>query len=325
MPIHPQAERFFRITERDPDAPPLTLEEIRSDRSLDVFRGDPLELPSVTDLEVAAAAAATVPVRVFRPEEGDEPLPVTVYLHGGGWVAGGIDVSEALCTSMARAAGCTVVSVGYRLAPEHRFPAALDDARAVLADVAARPDRYGIDAGRIAIWGDSAGGNLAAVTAQTAPADGVRLVHQLLVYPITDTGMDTASYTEFASGYGLNASSMGWYIDQYVQGGDRFGPRIAPLRAHDIAEVAPATIITAEYDVLRDEGEAYAARLAAAGVPVAQQRFEGVPHGFFGLPSAFDATADARNWAAARLREAFGNVYEPMAPRTEEAAAEGRA
>jgi acetyl esterase len=229
-----------------------------------------------------------------------------VYLHGGGWVIGGIDDVDGLCRELAAGAGCAVLNVGYRLAPEHPFPAAVEDAWAVLADLAADPGRYGADPGALAVAGESAGGNLAAVTALRARDEGLALAHQLLVYPVTDTAMDTPSWAEFGTGLGLDAPAMAEFMDLYRAGADPADPRLAPLRAPDLSGAAPATVITAECDILRDEGEAYARRLAEAGVPVELRRYPGTVHSFFLLPEIFDAGVEARALAVRRLRASFG-------------------
>ncbi|MWK39496.1 alpha/beta hydrolase fold domain-containing protein [Actinomadura sp. J1-007] len=248
-----------------------------------------------------------VPVRLYRPEPlGGPALPALVYLHGGGWVLGGVDNVDAACRDLAAEAGCAVLNVGYRLAPEHPFPAAVDDAWAAVRSVVREPALYGADPGAVAVAGDSAGGNLAAVTAILARDRGLRLAHQLLVYPVTDTAMDTASWAAYGTGYGLDAGAMARFADLYRGTADPDDPRLAPLRAPDLAGLAPATVITAEYDILRDEGEAYARRLAASGVPVELRRYEGVVHSFFLLPEIFDAGGEAMKYAVQRLVAAFG-------------------
>ncbi|MER5627708.1 alpha/beta hydrolase [Streptosporangium sp. NPDC002544] len=303
MPLHPQAEAYLKTFQTDLGVPlsTLTPEAIVAMRALDAFaeqRGPIIPLPLVRDDVVAG-----VPVRVYRPEEDDRPLPGIVYFHGGGWVFGSVDRNDALGRDLAVRNGAVVISVDYRLAPDHPFPAAADDAWSVVRDVFGRPGVYGVDPERIAVCGDSAGGNLAAVAAWQARDAGLRLAHQLLVYPIADVAMDTGSYRAYAGGFGLGADEMAWFVAQY--GGDPVDPRLAPVRLADKAGLAPATVITAECDPLCDEGEEYAAQLAAAGVPVEVRRYEGAIHGFFGLPGFFDQATEAREYAAARLAEAF--------------------
>ncbi|GAA0849098.1 alpha/beta hydrolase [Streptosporangium amethystogenes subsp. fukuiense] len=303
MPLHPQAEAYLKTFQTDLGVPlsTLTAETIVAMRALDAFaeqRGPIIPLPLVRDDVVAG-----VPVRVYRPAEDGRPLPAIVYFHGGGWVFGSVDRNDALGRDLAVRNGAVVISVDYRLAPDHPFPAAADDAWSVVRDVFGRPGVYGADPERIAVCGDSAGGNLAAVAAWQARDAGFGLAHQLLVYPIADVAMDTGSYRAYASGFGLGADEMAWFVAQY--GGDPVDPRLAPVRLADKAGLAPATVITAECDPLCDEGEEYAAQLAAAGVPVEVRRYEGAIHGFFGLPGFFDQATEAREYAAARLAEAF--------------------
>ncbi|GAA0593061.1 alpha/beta hydrolase [Actinomadura livida] len=311
MPLHPQTVSFLEFVAAWTALPPgagdpaePTIEEMRR-RVAAVPSPEGRELPEVRDLTVRGPGGP-VPVRLYRPvPPGGRPLPAVVYLHGGAWVLGGVDDVDAVCRDIADAAGCVVLNVGYRLAPEHPFPAAVDDAWAVVASVAREPHRYGALPGAVAVAGDSAGGNLAAAAALLARDRGVPLAHQLLVYPVTDTATDTPSWREFASGYALDAATLARFMGLYRGGADRADFRLAPLRAPDLAGAAPATVITAEYDILRDEGEAYARRLAAAGVPVELRRYDGVVHSFFLLPEIFDAGVRAREFAVRRLRAAF--------------------
>ncbi|MFD0689467.1 alpha/beta hydrolase [Actinomadura fibrosa] len=310
MPLHPQTVDFLELlaswTVLPQDGPEPGIEEMRR-RIGTVFPIDRRELPEVRDLTVRGPGGP-VPVRLYRPAPpGEGPLPALVYLHGGGWVLGGVDNVDAACRELAAGAGCAVLNVGYRLAPEHPFPAAVDDAWAVVASVARDPGRYGALPGAVAVGGDSAGGNLAAAVALLARDRGLPLAHQLLVYPVTDTAKDTPSWRAYGSGYGLDADTLARFMDLYRGGADPSDPRLAPLRAPDLAGAAPATVITAEYDILRDEGEEYARRLAAAGVPVELRRYDGVVHSFFLLPEIFDAGAEAMELAVRRLRTAFGD------------------
>jgi acetyl esterase/lipase len=245
-----------------------------------------------------------IPTRIYQPTE--KTAPVLVYFHGGGWVLGGITTAHAVCATLARASGCVVASVDYRLAPEHRYPAAVDDAWAATRWIAEHPTEVG-GSGKLAVGGDSAGGNLAAVVAVRAREVGMPLELQLLVYPVTDADLDTLSYNENAEGYWLTRQGMAWFWDQYIPEGDRFQPEASPLRAPDLTGVAPALVITAEYDPLRDEGEAYAERLAAAGVPVTLSRYDGLIHGFFRLPAKIDRANDALQEAASALRRVVGD------------------
>lgn len=304
MPLHPQAREYLAAHPSDLDADPATLDlatirQMRAHDALAASRGPLTQLPFVRD-----ETAEGVPVRVYRADRGDEPLPVVVYFHGGGFVFGSVKRNDALGRDLAIRTGAVVVSVDYRLAPEEPFPAAAEDAWTVVRDIFARPAFYQSN-GRVAVVGDSSGGNLAAVAAWQARDAGLTLAHQALVYPVLDAAMDTPSYREFAKGYGLDAAEMAWFLDRYAGGTDPADPRLSPLRLPATAGLPPATVVTAEYDVLRDEGERYAARLAEEGVPVELRRFDGAVHGFFGLPRLFDQAAEARAYVAARLREAL--------------------
>lgn len=310
MPLHPQAEQFLAMVASwgRPPRHTLTPAENREGMRLTIpYQGDQVPVARVEDRTVPGPGGE-IPVRAYAPVDGAEPLPTLVYFHGGGWVVGGLDESDRTCRNLASQAGCVVVSVAYRLAPEHPFPAAVDDSVAVTQHVADHPEAYGVDPERIAVGGDSAGGNLAAVVAQLARSDGPRLCHQLLIYPVVDTDLDTPTYREFAEGYYLTRADMEYYLDHYLPHGDRTDPRVAPLRAADLSGLPPATLVAAECDVLRDEGEAYARALAAAGVPVAARRFDGMFHPFFVLAGVLDPARDAQAWAAERLRDAFATV-----------------
>ncbi|MGW5265285.1 alpha/beta hydrolase [Microbispora sp. NPDC004025] len=305
MALHPQAEAYLKLFPSDlgVDVASLTREQIVRMRSLDGVagqRGPRIGLPEVRD-----ETAAGVPVRIYRPEPDGRPLPVLVYFHGGGWVFGSVERNDALARDLAHRTGAVVVSVDYRLAPEHPFPAAAEDAFAVVRDVHARPASYGADPRRVAVVGDSAGGNLAAVAAWLARDAGLRLVHQALIYPVVDVSGDMPGYVTYAKGFGLDAAEMRWFIEQYAGGADPRDPRLAPLHLPDKSGLAPATVITAECDPLCDEGEAYARALAGAGVPVEYHCFEGALHGFLGLPGFFDQALEGRDLLAARLRDAL--------------------
>jgi acetyl esterase len=304
-PLHPQTVRFLELLAEwtPPPGPRPSVEQMRRNTWRRPYLGEPAALPLVAD-QAVAGPGGDVPVRVYSPAPG-RTLPALIFFHGGAWALGDIEAVDPLCRDLALRAGCVVVNVGYRLAPENPFPAAVEDCWAVTADVIRAPARYGADPRAVAVAGDSAGGNLAAVVAARARDEDVALAHQLLVYPVTDLAMDTESYAAFATGFGLDADVMAWFIDLYAGAADRADPRLAPLRAPELSGLAAATIITAECDVLRDEGEAYAARLGAAGVDVALRRFDGVVHAFFMFPEIFDAARTARDWAVARLAEAF--------------------
>ncbi|MEQ4722656.1 alpha/beta hydrolase [Nonomuraea sp. B19D2] len=304
MPLHPQAREYVALYPSDLNTDPATLDlagiqELRAQDGLAAHRGASTKLPFVRD-----ELAEGVPIRIYRADPGDGPLPVVVYFHGGGWVFGSVKRNDAAGRDLAIRTGAVVVSVDYRLAPEHPFPAAAEDAWTVVRNIFARPAFYQSN-GSVAVVGDSAGGNLAAVAAWQARDAGLTLTHQALVYPALDVGMDTPSYREFAKGFGLDAEEMAWFARQYAPGADPADPRLSPLRLPDVAGLAPATVVTAECDVLRDEGERYARRLADAGVPAELRRFDGAVHGFFVLPGLFDQAIEAREYVADRLRESF--------------------
>jgi len=250
-----------------------------------------------------------VPVRIYWPEDPPPaPLPALVYFHGGGWVICGLDTHDPTCRAIANGAGCMVVSVDYRLAPEHKFPAGAEDAYAATLWVAANASDIGVDATRIAVGGDSAGGNLtAAVALMARDRAAPEIVFQLMVYPVTDiTSLDTASYRDNGVGYFLTTASMDWYRRQYLTDlSDASHPYASPLQAADLTGLPPALVITAEHDPLCDEGEAYAARLREAGVPATATRYDGVFHGFFALGTLLDAAKQASEEAYAALRDAF--------------------
>ncbi|MBI91590.1 MAG: hypothetical protein CME05_00050 [Gemmatimonadaceae bacterium] len=254
--------------------------------------------------------AGDIPVRIFRPRETSETMPVLVWYHGGGWVLGSLDLSEVNCRQLANDADCVVVSVDYRLAPEHPFPAAIEDCLAATAWIHAHADELGADPQRIAVAGDSAGGNLAACVAYSAKALGLPLVLQLLVYPVIDADFERPSYVDNAEGFLLTREAMRFYWDAYVPNlTQRTDPRVAPIHASDLSGVAPAWIITAELDPLRDEAEAYGEALRLAGVTSTTRRYDGMIHAFFNMATQepVDAVTEATRAATAALREAFEN------------------
>jgi acetyl esterase len=299
MPLHPQTAAFLKLMEAGAAPAEPDVEVMRAATRANPNRGVGPALPEVED-----GLVGDVPIRIYRPESGT--LPALVYFHGGFWSIGDLNSADPMCRRLAAEAGCVVVSVDYRLAPEHPFPAGLEDAYAVTADVIRNADRYGVRPDAVAVAGDSAGGNLATVSARLARDEGIALVHQLLMCPNTDSGLDSSSFAEFGEGYGLSAATMAWFLGHYIGCADRSDPRIAPLRADDLSGMPSATVLTAEYDILRDEGEEYAHALSAAGVPVELRRYDGMMHNFVTLPDVFDDAVTARAWAVSRLRQAFG-------------------
>jgi acetyl esterase len=247
-----------------------------------------------------------IPVRVYRPQS-DAPLPIVVYFHGGGFVIGDIVTHDTTCQRLAAGVPAVVVSVDYRLAPEHRFPAAVDDCEAATKWVSAHAADLGGDPARLAVAGDSAGGNLAAVIARRArDAGGPPIAFQLLVYPGTDMTRSLPSHTENGTGYLLDAAAMRWFLENYLADADPKQPDASPLFVEDLSGLPPAFVLTAEFDPLRDEGEAYADRLRAAGVKVTSSRYDGMIHGFYGLDSIFDSSKKATAETVLALRDALG-------------------
>ena len=251
--------------------------------------------------------AGDIPVRLYRPA-GDEPPPLVVFFHGGGWTIGDLETHDGLCRALANRSGCAVLAVDYRLGPEHRFPAAVDDAWAATSWAAEHAAELGTAPGRLGVAGDSAGGNLAAVVALLArdAAGGPRIGHQLLIYPATDLTREWPSYRENAEGYFLEVRDMEWFEGHYVRSAaDREDWRLSPAVAADHSGLPPALVVTAEYDPLRDQGEAYGELLKAAGVPVKVVRYPGMIHGFVGM-AVLDAARRAVEEMGAEVRSELG-------------------
>jgi acetyl esterase len=277
---------------------------------MDAFpRGDGPEVGAVTDVVIPGPDGDDIPARVYRPA-GDGPFPALCYFHGGGWVVGSADQSDATTRRLCSLAECIVVSPDYRLAPEARFPAAAEDCYAVTEWAATHVADHNGDGSRLAVAGGSAGGNLAAaVTLMARDRGGPDLCFQFLEYPVTDHDLQTPSYVANAEGYLLSRDTMRWFWDHYVpEPSRRADPYASPLRAADLTGLPPAFVLTAEFDPLRDEGEAYGAALAAAGVPTTIRRYDGMIHGFFGMHGMIDEADTAQREAAAALRTAFGTA-----------------
>jgi acetyl esterase len=270
--------------------------------------GPPEPVKSVEDLTIPGPAGR-VPVRVYTPlDAGDGPLPAVVFFHGGGWVTGNLDTHECACRGLANRAGCLVIAVDFRSAPEHRFPAAVEDCWAAVEWLADKGSEVGADPARLAVCGDSAGGNLAAVMALRArDRGGPRLAAQLLVYPVLDYNLDTPSYLANATGYGLTRDAMRWYWQQYLgESADGLSAEASPLRASDHSGLAPALVIVCELDPLLDEGRAYAAKLVAAGVRVEEILEAGMVHGHLRLPAVVSRTLKSWDDCARFLGREFG-------------------
>jgi acetyl esterase len=265
------------------------------------------EVYRVEDRAIPGAAGNTIPIRIYTPE-ARTPLGVLVFFHGGGWVLGDLDSHDGLCRDLANGAGCLVVSIGYRLAPEHKFPAAPEDCYAATRWAAENAAEFGGDPARLAVGGDSAGGNLAAAVALMArDRGGPPLRLQLLVYPCIDAANDTPSHKEFAQdGFILSKADMDWFWGHYLSGDrDRRNPYACPLRAQSLAGLPPALVLTASLDPLRDEGERYASVLRLAGVSVTCTRYDGVTHGFVSFANVLDQGKKGLAQATEALRTAF--------------------
>jgi acetyl esterase len=306
MALHPQTQALLDELAKAGDfdlttLPPAAMRDVY--RQMSLARSE-VPVGAVFDLTIPGPDG-TIPIRVYTP--GSASGAAIVYFHGGGWVIGGLDTHDPTCRALANAAGTTVVSVDYRLAPEHKYPAAAEDCYAGLRWVSEAGRAIGIDPTRLAVAGDSAGGNLAAVTALLArERRGPALRMQLLIYPVTDHRFDTPSYRDNAEGYFLTTKQMQWFWNHYLERADQGDEASAsPLRAKDLAGLPPALVITAEYDPLRDEGETYAARLREAGVPAELVRYDGQIHGFFAMFEALDDGRKAIDHAGAALRRAL--------------------
>ncbi len=259
---------------------------------------------SIENLRIPGPDGQPIPIRIYTPNTAG-PRPAMVYFHGGGWVVCDLDTHHVVCTAIANRAGAVVVAVDYRLSPEHKFPAAVNDCYAATVWVAANAERLGIDPKKITVGGDSAGGNLGAVMCLISRQQcGPSIALQVLVYPVTDLStFERPSYREFAKDHHLTKAEMEWFRGHYLaRDEDGRNPYASPLLAEDLHGLPPALVITAECDPLRDEGEAYAKRLEQAGVPVTCTRYEGMIHPFFSLSGAIPRALDAIQQVAEAVR-----------------------
>ncbi len=286
----------------------LTPQTAREQMARRTAGGDPVPVARVENRSIPGPNGE-IPIRIYTPA-GSGPFGALIYFHGGGWVLGSLDMTDQPCRMITNAAGCITVSVDYRLAPEHKFPAGPEDCYAAMKWVIENAAELNCDAARIAVGGTSAGGTLATATALMArDRGGPKIAFQLLVYPATRRELDTPSQKQFAEdGYILSRADMEWFWGHYLAGdADAANPYACPDRADSLAGLPPAFVMTAEYDPLRDEGEAYAARLREEGVATVLKRYGGVTHGFFGMPTLLEKSRVAIAEASAALRDAIGS------------------
>ena len=299
--LHPEAQLLLRLQQLSgTDWRTKSASESRLDLELSskLVAG-----PKITGVGARELTIGEFAGRLYTPDGLATGSPLLIFYHGGGWVTGGLETHDNLCRFLAREAGVRVLAADYRLAPEHPFPAAVDDAAEVLRYAVAKAEDLGIDANRIALGGDSAGGNLAAVTAHSAEVD---ITFLLLFYPGVDASVRRRSREIFGNGFFLTDEKMDWFLDQYSAGvQDRHDPRLSIMLAEDLSNLPPTYIATAGYDPLRDEGEAFAERLAAEGVPVVLRRHEGLFHGFANVLGVGGIFREAVSEAVGALRTGF--------------------
>lgn len=308
MPVHPQVQTLLDAMAQAGGRPvsELSPSEARAmyralhalERGEEIQRVDERHVPTLE---------GDIPVRVYTPADAvGTNRGVLLWFHGGGWVVGDLDTADATCRALANRAGAVVVSVDYRLAPEHPAPAALEDCLAALTWTVENAELLGVDVTKVAVGGDSAGGNLAALLCQRVRDEfGPDIDFQLLICPVTDLTLGHPSMDENAEGYFLSKDTMEWFVDSYLGVQERKGAAVSPLHAADLAGLPKALVITAEYDPLRDDGEAYARALRDAGVPTDHLRYDGQIHGFFAMPSVLDDAKQVLDVIGAALRAAL--------------------
>lgn len=283
----------------------LTPEQIRQPSDMSATAGMPEEVAKVED-RVIPGPLGDIPVRIYTPE-GQGPFPALIYFHGGGFVVGNLDMVDVPCRMLANQAECVVISVDYRLAPEYKFPAPLEDAYAAVTWIAEYGETISVDSARIAVGGDSAGGNLAAaISLMAKDKSGPDISFQLLIYPTLSNLFDTESYQAFEEGYLLSTRDLEWFWGHYLENDeDGQNPYASPILAEDLSGLPPALIIVAEYDQLRDEGEAYGQRLKEAGVSTEITRYDGMIHNFYLMPAVFPQGKEAIEQSAKALSRNF--------------------
>ena len=305
MPLHPQAQAFVETLAAS-DAPswhemsPTEGREVFASL-VDLFAVGP-DLAEVAD----RGGADDVPIRIYS-SGGRDARPALIYFHGGGWVLGDLSTHDGLCRRLAAESGCVVVAVDYRRSPENRHPAAMTDCYSVTELVAKEAASFGVDPTRLAVGGDSAGGSLAlGVSRMALERGGPAIQLQLLIYPVVEAEFETTSYLDYAEGYGLTRETMKWFWEQYLgDSGEHSDPFVAPSRAASLARLPKTHIVTAEYDVLRDEGEALARRLSEEGVEATLRRYDGMLHGFVHFSQLFDMGKEAVSDMSAVVRSAL--------------------
>jgi acetyl esterase len=307
--LDPQIIEVLRRLEESGSPPVETLSpeqaRLNFERLAEEQFGEVDEMHSIVDGD-----AKGVPVRIYRPLETADPTPALVYFHGGGWVVGSIETHDGIARALAKRAGCAVISVDYRLAPEHRYPAALEDCWTAARWVLETAGELRLDDERIGVGGDSVGGALATIVARKGRDAGMPFAAQLLLYPTTTTRIDTPSYSLYSSGYGLTRSAMAWYWKQYL--GDSDGstdPDISPSALMDMRRLPRSIVVTAEADVLRDEAETYAQRMFLAGTETEGYRYDGMIHGFLRMAGIVDRSRAAFDEIAESLRPALAKGW----------------
>ncbi len=305
VPLHPQVRSLLDAMAKL-DSPPVSqmpLEEARASYRRLALLQEIEEVARVDD-RLVPGVAGDIPVRVYTPADAVAGhVGVLLWFHGGGWTIGGLDTADPTCRALANRSGAVVVSVDYRLSPEHSAPAALEDCLTALMWTVENGELLGVDVSKVAVGGDSAGGNLAALVCHRVRDEfGPEIDFQLLVYPVTDLTLSQPSIEENGEGYLLTRETMIWFAGNYLGDADPKSAAVSPLHAESFAGLPPAMIITAEFDPLRDEGEAYAAALQDAGVPVELLRYEGQIHEFWRMGAMVDDGADALDRAGAALR-----------------------
>lgn len=311
--LEPEISAALRLLNAMPDSDfsdlPVRQARQQIDEEAVLFGGRPLPMAEMRDVQIPSFSGE-IPARLYRAERRDADR-LLIYFHGGGFVLGSLTSVDTVCRFIAANSGVSVLSVDYRLAPEHPFPAAIEDARTAFMFAASRAAEWGHDAKRIAVGGDSAGGNIAAVLCQQLREAAVRPAFQLLFFPVTDLSAKSASYREFAEGYFLTEKQMEWYTRHYLSDTDPADPRVSPLLAEDLSGLPPAYVAVAGFDPLRDEGEAYARRMVEAGVPVALRRHDGLIHAFVNTTGVGRTGREALLEACGALRMGVGAGTSP--------------